>query len=196
MKEILLKAIYNYLPANVAYTDPRYGSTPEITKLAALCRTLQQRPTAWDALISALQVQFNGNVQDWTMLQTLDRSFRFSIGIETTGEHYTMLVVHISFIAPYYGMYMLRRSKTTVPIELEWTGDAVAFSDKNKSVDFDLNNADTSTLAIIDELVCRHFPCSLLPADISRQIVPDLSLHGKNFGEATIFMAVFTENIL
>jgi hypothetical protein len=186
IKSIFKNIAYSYYPKKIDNINDKvnYLNTSEYEKLSNVLNSFSdyKNSSFYLKLIDEISsLNSFKNIQDVTLLNWEDRCISLEIEI-LEGNILYKICIHISFLIPYYVIYLLENEVETNPYK--WKTIPKHNKKKEKTIFFDKIEALSR---IVEKYTCyNRFKVSL-----SNHIIPDINFQDIEMGEFNFFNAFF-----
>lgn len=158
----LLEVVYRFYPRGLPSHDPLYDATEERRRLVAAARRGALAYPTWEVLISRLADRYNLQNESLSLLAGWVEP-AYSARIYLPGD--ATLGLHVCALGPYYGVH---------PSGAAGEASAAAACD------------------VAREIEGAYPGYAPIPPELGNEVVPDVEMDGVLFGEATIYICLFS----
>lgn len=184
-KEEIQDIIYNHYPKNHDSFLASYVVTDENKKLKNCIKIAENEIYKWENYINKLREITDNKylIEDWTQLFNNDACYVCRLSYLSNKNEFINISINLSIISNYFSIY----KSTTHKIN-------GIFS--KPTIDFRLSFIETDLIEKIKVLLLDLFEnYEEFPLDLNNEIVTDVTIGNKNFGEATFFNCIFTTHV-
>lgn len=183
--DALLRLVQRFYPAGIHRDDPRYPTTEEHQRLAAVRQAAEQDSAAWKDFLQVLERELpGGRVWDYpTLRYDPCRCARLSLpGSPSEASEYKAVVLLVSVLTPVHLLYACHQK-----LERRKVVESVTCYSP-------LPEEFRACEARVDELVHSTFGTVRLPNEVLFTPVPDLQVGNTAFGKAVLADCLFTDH--
>jgi len=186
IKEDLISQIYTYFPKDVGILDEAYWTTKEFLNLKEKCQLIADNTSLWNSLYDSLRELFPYYlIIDKTAYHDFDRCYSLIITFNNQVNNIKYFEVFVSYIVPYYLICL-----TETDGKGSYKYSIYPFDSSNT-----VNEKTLFDLNIINETILKMFPYKMITPSIGKTILNDIAFQNLDFGEMSIYKAVFTNYI-
>jgi hypothetical protein len=182
LKEYILSHIYNYFPKNINDSTELYWETREFLNLKNKCKEVSEDNLNWSNFYDRIREHFPYYlIIDQTQYLDFDRCNSLVITFKNEINDIRYFQIFVSYIVP---CYLICLTETTGNKDFKYNIDPL---DQDGKTLFDLN--------IIRKTLLGFFPYQTVDESIGKSIVDDIAFQNLDFGEVSIYKAIFTNYI-